>query len=145
MKIKPILISLLILVAGLSSTVGSASSLAESTIIPAQAYGMDAVAGTATVLRTSKIDAGANVTFIVVQPSGKHIELQGVADDTGVAYAELSDYYTSMAGVYNLFLSVNGSTDQSVASTFKISAGKLSMPNSELSPKDRGSYGVRGG
>lgn len=137
MKIKPILISLLILGAGMLTSVVSASSLQDSTVVPVQAYGMDAVAGTPTLLRTTKLDVGTNVTFVVVQPSGKQIQLQGTADETGVAYAKLSDYYTSVSGVYNVFLVVNGSSQQSAVSTFKINAGKLAMPNSMLTPKDQ--------
>ena len=137
MKIKSLLISLLVVAAGVLSTVAFASSVQNSTVVPAQAYGMDAVAGTPTVLRTSKLDFGTSVNFVVVQPNGKQIQLQGTVDETGVAYAKLSDYYTSVAGVYNVFLTLNGVSQQTVPSSFKINAGKLSMSNSELSPKDQ--------
>lgn len=137
MKIKQILISLLVIAAGVVSTVVSASSIQNSSIVPVQAYGMDAVAGTPTILRTSKLTPGSVATFMVIQPSGKQLQFQGVADDSGIAYSKLSDYYTSVAGTYNLYLSVNGNSQQSVASSFKINAGKLSMSNSELSPKDQ--------
>lgn len=137
MKIKPLLISLLILAAGVVTSAVSASTMQNSTIVPMQAYGMDAVVGSPTILRTSKIPAGMSVTFTVVQPNGQQIQLQGVADETGIAYAKLSEYYTSITGVYNVFLSVSGSSQQSVASSFKVSAGELSMSDSELFPKDQ--------
>ncbi len=138
MKIKLLLISLLGLAAGALSTAVFASSVQQnSTIVPVQAYGMEAVAGTPTVLRTSKIGAGTSVTFVVVQPSGQQIQLQGASDDSGVAYAKLSEYYTSASGIYSVFLIINGSSQQSISSSFRINAAKLSMINSELTPKDQ--------
>jgi hypothetical protein len=92
----------------------SASSVQNGTIVPVQAYGMDSVAGSPTVLRTSKLTPGSTATFIVVQPSGKQIQFQSIADDTGIAYLKLSDYYTSVSGTYNLYLLVNGDAQQSV-------------------------------
>lgn len=137
MKIKKILISLLVIAAGVVSTVVSASSVQNFSGTPVQAYGMDAVAGTPTILRTSKVNPGSVVTFIVEQPNGKQLQFQGVADESGIAYSKLSDYYTSVAGTYNLDLLVNGNAQQSVSSSFKINAGQLSMSNSVLSPKDQ--------
>lgn len=137
MKIKPLLIALLILTAGVITSVVSASTMQNSMVVPMQAYGMDAVVGSPTVLRTSKIPAGMTVTFTVVLPNGEQVQLSGMADESGVAYAKLSEYYTSTTGTYNVFLSVAGSSQQSVASSFKVSAGELSMSASEIFPKDQ--------
>ncbi|MCX6734947.1 MAG: fibronectin type III domain-containing protein [Candidatus Peregrinibacteria bacterium] len=137
MKIKTILISLLVIAAGVVSTAVSASSVQDYTVVPVQAYGMDAVAGTPTILRTSKLNVGSVATFTVVQPGGKQLQFQGIADDSGIAYSKLSDYYTSVAGTYTLLLSVDGGSQQAIPSYFKINAGQLSMSNSELSPKDQ--------
>jgi len=137
MKIKSLFIAFLILAAGVVSSVGFASSADNLVTGSFQAYGMDAVAGTPTVLRTSKLTPGSNVSFVVVQPNGQQIQLPSVVDDTGVAYVKLSDYYTSLAGTYNIYLLVNGSTQQGIPNIFKISAGKLSMSKSTLSPSDQ--------
>lgn len=118
------------------STGSFAASSVASTVIPVEAYGMDTIAGSPVVLRTSKIQAGLPVTFVVTQPNNQQIQIEGVSDSSGVAYAKLSDYYTKAAGAYSVAVAVNSSY-QNRANSFTILPEKLSMINSELLPRDQ--------
>ena len=94
MKIKPIIIavlSTLLLSTGLSA-------YAESTVI--EAYAMDTIAGSPSVIRSSQITVNTDVTFTVSKPDGENISFSSQSDSNGIAISELYDYHTKEAGTY---------------------------------------------
>lgn len=61
---------------------------------------LDSVAGYGTVLRTSKVQPGSEVVFMVQQPNGNQLFFNSIADRNGAASYELNDYSTRVAGTY---------------------------------------------
>ena len=107
-----------------------------NSILPMEAYGLDTVAGYATVLRTSKVDAGKDVVFDIRKPSGKIISLNTLSNSNGVALVNLSDYYTREAGIYNVSAKLEGLTSSGWRN-FTVYPSSVSTSASTISPTDQ--------
>lgn len=109
----------------------SLSAFAEA---PLEAYGLDTVAGHASVLRTSKTQANKAVVFDVRAPNGESFSLKGTANANGVAIEELNDFYTKRAGTYYVSVKPDGSSGSNRTTTFEVYPGDLSQNYSAISP-----------
>lgn len=97
-----------------------------------EAYGLNTVAGSPTVLRSSQGLANSDVVFVVKRPDGSKVEVNAKSSDKGVAVKEFSDYYTSQSGDYAV-----GIKGESVYKNFKVYAGRVSDINSKVYPSDQ--------
>jgi len=66
--------------------------------LPVRAYGADTVAGYASKLRTSLVNPGQNVVFVVEKPDMSVIRVPAEADLEGLAVADLYGHQTKIAG-----------------------------------------------
>lgn len=96
-----------------------------------EAYGLDAVAGHSTVLRTSKMPTNSSVNFSIEKPSGEVINIPAVTNSNGVAIANLSDYHTKTAGQYKVSVA-NGKINY-----FNVSPDQASQTYSVIYPQNQ--------
>lgn len=88
--IKKLTVSLILLL-GLTSSAFAAS-----------AFGLDTVAGEATVLRSAQLSDENSVVFDVRKPNGEIVKIESKGAKSGVAIEQLSDYHTRLAGKYGV-------------------------------------------
>lgn len=107
-----------------------------STAFALEAFGLNTVAGSSTVLRTSKTSPNADLAFVVRKPDGRTMDVEAKTNANGVAIKDLSDYYTKLAGTYAV--AVKG-VDGLVGNfrSFDVYANVVSDVDSVLTPSDQ--------
>ena len=100
--------------------------------LPVRAYGTDTVAGYASALRTSLINPGQNVVFVVEKPDLSAVRVPAQADMEGIAEADLYGHQTKMAGDYRVAVVFPGSVDSSPQNTFKVYPDQVSVTQSSM-------------
>jgi len=98
-----------------------------------RAYGADSVAGYASRLRTSLVNPGQEVVFVVEKPDMSVVRVPAKADLEGAAATDLYGFQTKIAGTYKVAVLYPGSTDSSPQSTFKIYPDQVSTTQSKIS------------
>jgi len=106
--------------------------VASAGFLPVRAYGTDTVAGYPSMLKTSLINPGQNVVFVVEKPDTSVAKVPAQADLEGVAEAELYGLQTKQAGTYKVAVLFPGSVDSSPQNTFKVYPGQVSTTQSSI-------------
>ncbi|MFH1012181.1 MAG: Ig-like domain-containing protein [Candidatus Peregrinibacteria bacterium] len=104
--------------------------------LPVRVYANDTVAGYATSLKSSLVNPGQNVVFVVEGPNGAVNRISAQADLSGVAQAELFGHLTKIAGSYRVALVYPGSSAASPQSTFAVYADAVSPTQSIIAITD---------
>lgn len=125
-KIKTFGVALIIAFQALITPVASANFL------PVQAYGNDTVAGYASALRTSLINPGQNVVFVVEKPDMSVVRIPAQADLEGVAKTDLYGHQTKTSGDYRVAVVFPGSAESSPQNTFKVYPDQVSVTQSVM-------------
>lgn len=116
----------------------SATSLAtNSPALPVLANGMDTIAGSSTIITSSKTAPNANVVFEMGKPDGSAVSFSSVADSSGIAKVMVSGENTKTAGLYTIRTKVNGSSLSDDYTNFVVLAGSASQTNSKITPSDQ--------
>ena len=100
--------------------------------LPVRAYGSDTIAGYPSMLKTSLVNPGQNVVFVVEKPDTSVARVPAQADLEGVAEAELYGLQTKQAGTYKVAVLFPGSVTSSPQNTFKVYAGQVSATQSGI-------------
>jgi len=98
-----------------------------------RAYGSDSVAGYASRLRTSLVNPGQDVIFVVEKPDMSVVRVPAKADLEGLAATDLYGLQTKIAGTYKLAVLYPGSPNSSPQSTFRIYPDQVSTTQSKIS------------
>ena len=101
--------------------------------LPVRAYATDTVAGYASMLKTSLINPGQKVIFVVEKPDNSVIKIPAEADLEGIAKADLYGHQTKIAGQYKAAIIYPGSPNSSPQATFTVFADQLSVTQSTIS------------
>jgi len=100
--------------------------------LPVRAYGTDTIAGYASALRTSLINPGQNVVFVVEKPDMSAVRVPAQADLEGIAEADLYGHQTKLAGDYRVAVLFPGSIESSPQNTFKVYPDQVSVTQSDM-------------
>lgn len=107
------------------------------TYVPFEVYGLNTVAGSSTILKTSKITPGTKVIFNVKKPDGQTVNIPVQTNNVGVATVDFSDYHTKLAGTYFISVNKEGATESPRVNSFIVYPGQVSGSLSEIYPKDQ--------
>lgn len=133
-KVWKTLLVLTVISAGLFS----ATSLAINSVdLDVTGMGMDTIAGSPTILTTSKTSPNTKVTFEVGKPDGSAIDVVGITDSTGVASVMFSGENTKMAGLYAVRTKIEDNPLSDAYTNFAVSAGPVSSTASKITPADQ--------
>ncbi len=100
--------------------------------LPVRAYGTDTIAGYASALRTSMINPGQNVVFVVEKPDMSAVRIPAQADLEGIAETDLYGHQTKLAGDYRVAILFPGSIESSPQNTFKVYPDQVSVTQSDM-------------
>ncbi len=103
---------------------------------PVEAYAMDTVAGSRTVLRSSTLPDSQSYYFLVEKPDGQSLKLPASVTES-VALTEFSDYWTRESGNYYISVHSEDGLVNSVKSEFYVHAGDVSTTDSALDPDNQ--------
>ncbi len=106
-----------------------------STIL--EAYGLNTIAGHTTYLRTSQTLVDASVVFEITDPLGDTTTLSAVSNSSGVAQAELSDYYTKHAGTYTVSARLENDFSVNNLNSFVVYPNAVSSAESVVTPGEQ--------
>ncbi|QQR84098.1 Ig-like domain-containing protein [Candidatus Peregrinibacteria bacterium] len=118
-----------------SLTLGSLVFWVSSTFaatLPVQVMATDAVAGYPAAFRTSLINPGQAVRFVVEKPDHSVVQISAQADLEGVAKADFYGHQTKVAGTYRVAVVYPGSSDASPQASFKVYPDRVSASQSTL-------------
>ncbi len=107
--------------------------IALADFLPVRAYGADTVAGYASKLRTSLINPGQEVIFVVEKPDYSVVRVPSEADLEGIAVADLYGHQTKLAGSYKVAVTYPGSSSSSPQNSFLVYADQVSRTQSQIS------------
>lgn len=102
-----------------------------------RAYATDTVAGYASMLKSSVLDPGKEITFVVEKPDYSVVQVSATADPEGIATADLYGQQTHLAGVYKVAINYPGTKDASPQNTFTVYPDQVSATQSTLSSTDQ--------
>ncbi len=133
---KKVLTKILITL-GILNLFGFLSFADDAFYLPLEAYGLNSVAGHSTYLRTSETISDASVVFEVISPLNESITVSAVANSNGIAQAELSDYYTRVAGDYSVSARLSDSYSNGRQNVFSVYPSDVSSSVSTLTPGEQ--------
>jgi hypothetical protein len=127
-----------VLIAVVAVGLFSATSLAINYPTPElNAYGLDTIASSPTILSTSKIAPNSQVLFEVKKPDGSTYQVAALTDAMGIAKAALAGTETKKVGTYYVSAKLADNVSNVKFSTFNVSAGPISVTNSKVEPTDQ--------
>jgi hypothetical protein len=100
-------------------------------------YGTDTVAGYTTLLKSSNVGSGAQVTFKVEKPDHGVVELPASAGLDGLATLELFEFHTRQAGEYKVSAKMQGASNYGQVSVFEVLPGEVSEIASGVTPTEQ--------
>ncbi|MBI5754825.1 Ig-like domain-containing protein, partial [Candidatus Peregrinibacteria bacterium] len=98
-----------------------------------EAYGIDTVAGSSTILKTKSTIPNQSIIFLVEKPNGGELFLDAQTDDSGMAKMNLLDYHTRKSGLYTVSAKLADEDDFGPTSAFRVYADEVSESQSIIS------------
>lgn len=95
-------------------------------------FANDTIAGYSSFLKTSQLESGKDVEFLITKPNGSEIKLRSKSNTGGIAEVELYGYNTKQAGLYKFAAKRISDTNYGPHNTFRVYPDILSSTQSLL-------------
>lgn len=127
----------MLILIGIAATYSVTSSAINYSTPELQAYGMDTVAGSQTILTTSKTYSNTQIVFEVNKPDGTSVAVNAVSDAAGIAKATLTGESTKKAGIYSVSAKFGDNVSNGKFNTFLVQPGLISKAMSKVEPANQ--------
>ncbi|MBI2453269.1 fibronectin type III domain-containing protein [Candidatus Peregrinibacteria bacterium] len=130
--LQRLLIGISLVLVLVTQTLTAFSVKAATSNIGLEAYAIDSIAGFSALLKTKKSVPNQEMEFWIKKPTGSVLIIESKTDDEGIAKADLYDYHTKIAGMYEISAKWKGNSPLGPGSNFRIYPDEVSEENSRI-------------